>query len=115
RREMRPFGVRVSIIEPGYFRTGMTDPTTIVKGFKHLWEQLPAETQAAYGRRYLETYAKTIVLLHRASSSRLSRVTGVMAHALLARFPRSRYAASWDAQLLFLPLSYCPAWLADAT
>ncbi|XP_074989708.1 retinol dehydrogenase 16-like [Calonectris borealis] len=115
RREMRPFGVRVSIIEPGTFRTRMTDPTTVVKGFKHLWERLPAETQAAYGHHYLETYAKSIALLHPVSSSRLSRVTGVMAHALLARFPRSRYAAGWDAQLVFLPLSYCPAWLADAT
>lgn len=55
RREMRPFGVQVSIIEPGGFRTGMTDPATVVKGFERLWEQLPAETQAAYGRHYLET------------------------------------------------------------
>ncbi|KAM6112296.1 retinol dehydrogenase 16-like [Phoenicopterus ruber ruber] len=114
RREMRPFGVQVSIIEPGSFRTGMTDPATVVKGFKHLWEQLPAETQAAYGPHYLETYAKSTILLHRLSSSRLSRVTGVMEHALLARFPRSRYAAGWDARLAFLPLSYCPAWLIDA-
>ncbi|NXF55609.1 RDH16 dehydrogenase, partial [Oceanites oceanicus] len=115
RREMRPFGVQVSIIEPGGFRTGMIDPATVVKGFKHLWERLPAETQAAYGPHYLETYAKSTVLLHRLSSSRLSRVTGVMAHALLARFPRSRYVAGWDAWLAFLPLSYCPTWLTDAT
>ncbi|KAM7080017.1 retinol dehydrogenase 16-like [Ciconia maguari] len=115
RREMRPFGVRVSIIEPGSFRTGMIDPATVVKGFRHIWDQLPAETQAAYGHHYLETYAKSTVLLHRLSSSRLSHVTGVIEHALLARFPRSRYAAGWDARLVFLPLSYCPAWLTDAT
>ncbi|XP_054663279.1 retinol dehydrogenase 16-like isoform X3 [Grus americana] len=115
RREMRPFGVQVSVIEPGGFRTGMIDPVTVVKGFKQLWERLPAETQASYGHHYLETYAKSTILLHRMSSSCLSRVTGVMAHALLARFPRSRYAAGWDARLAILPLSYCPAWLTDAT
>lgn len=57
--------------------------------------------------------ARQTALLHRLSSSRLCIVTGCMEHALLARCPRSRYTAGWDAQLIFLPLSYCPTWLSD--
>uniref|UniRef100_A0A663FD05 Retinol dehydrogenase 16 n=1 Tax=Aquila chrysaetos chrysaetos TaxID=223781 RepID=A0A663FD05_AQUCH len=103
RREMCPFGVQISIIKPGGFWKGMTNPVTVMKGFKHLWEQLPAETQAAYSHHYPET-----------CDSCPFRVTSIMAHVLLARFPHSRYVAGWDARLALLLLSYCPAWLTDA-
>ncbi|NWR81409.1 H17B6 dehydrogenase, partial [Centropus unirufus] len=113
RREVRPFGVQVSIIEPGSFCTAMIDPTTVRNTLKQLWQQLPPETQAAYGHHYLEAYAQRCAQLQRLSSARLARATTAMEHALLARFPRSRYAAGWDTRLLFLPLIYCPAWLCD--
>lgn len=43
----------------------------------------------------------------------ISKVTRCMAHALTARFPRSRYAAGWDAKLLWIPLTYLPSFVSD--
>ncbi|XP_008497065.2 retinol dehydrogenase 16 [Calypte anna] len=112
RREMRPFGVTVSIIEPGGFRTNFLQPAEVLKVLESIWERLPPETQAAYGHHYLEKYAKSGVLLHHLSSFCLSHVTKAMSHALLSRHPRTRYPAGWDARpVLFF--SHFPSWVMD--
>uniref|UniRef100_A0A8D2Q6L6 Uncharacterized protein n=1 Tax=Varanus komodoensis TaxID=61221 RepID=A0A8D2Q6L6_VARKO len=36
-------------------------------------------------------------------------VTDCMEHALISRYPRTRYAAGWDSKFIFIPLSYLPA------
>lgn len=46
-------------------------------------------------------------------SPNLSLVTDCMEHALTSRFPRTRYAAGWDAKLLYIPLSYLPSAISD--
>uniref|UniRef100_A0A8C3HJZ6 Retinol dehydrogenase 16 n=1 Tax=Chrysemys picta bellii TaxID=8478 RepID=A0A8C3HJZ6_CHRPI len=53
RREMLPFGVKVCVIEPGYFSTTITNPQIIIENFTRLWERLPEETKASYGESYL--------------------------------------------------------------
>ncbi|OXB51499.1 hypothetical protein ASZ78_017034 [Callipepla squamata] len=43
----------------------------------------------------------------------LSLVTDCMEHALTSCHPRCRYAAGWDAKLLYIPLCYLPSALSD--
>ena len=43
----------------------------------------------------------------------LTKVTSCMEHALMARYPRTRYGVGWDARLFWLPLSYCPTVVVD--
>ncbi|NWX25035.1 RDH16 dehydrogenase, partial [Aegotheles bennettii] len=54
RLEMRRFGVKVSMIEPGYFKTAITATENLEKNFLSIWEKVPEETKASYGENYLK-------------------------------------------------------------
>lgn len=54
RLEMRNFGVKVSVIEPGCFQTNITNEENIKKHFLDTWEKLPEEIKADYGEKYLK-------------------------------------------------------------
>ncbi|XP_062258047.1 retinol dehydrogenase 1 isoform X1 [Platichthys flesus] len=114
RKDMKAFGVKVSIIEPGFFKTAVTRLDLIEADLGRLWTRLPQDVQASYGATYLEEYLKaqsfSMGLL---CSPDLSKVTRCMEHALTARFPRARYSAGWDAKLLWIPLSYLPSFVSD--
>ncbi|XP_048050576.1 retinol dehydrogenase 1 [Megalobrama amblycephala] len=114
RRDMMHFGVKVSIIEPGFFKTQVTDLSLIEDDLKKRWNNLPAEVRRAYGDSYLQDYMKSQAFSMKIlASSDLSKVTSCMQHALSARSPRTRYAAGWDAKFLWIPLSYLPTCIAD--
>lgn len=53
RVNMAPFDVKVICIEPGYFKTNMSDPELLNNNFKRLWEKLPQEVKDQYGPDYL--------------------------------------------------------------
>ncbi|NXG99645.1 RDH2 dehydrogenase, partial [Loxia leucoptera] len=114
RLEMHNFGVKVCVIEPGYFKTMITNVENLEKNFHASWEKLPAEIKASYGENYLRSFVAMLKLLQKGFNTDLSLVTNCMEHALTSLHPRSRYSAGWDAKLLYLPLSYLPSALSDA-
>ncbi|XP_074663899.1 retinol dehydrogenase 7-like [Strix aluco] len=114
RLEMRNFGVKVSIIEPGYFKTMITSKEKLEDPILSTWEKLPEETKAVYGENYLNEFLVGLRKLQKLCNSNLTLVTDCMEHALTSRYPRARYSAGWDAKLLYIPLSYLPAALTDA-
>nr|XP_009487286.1 PREDICTED: 17-beta-hydroxysteroid dehydrogenase type 6-like [Pelecanus crispus] len=110
---MRSFGVKVSIIEPGCFKTGISNAEDVEKNFVSVWEKVPEETKASYGDNYLKELLLRPRKMLQKCSSNLMLVTNCMEHALISRFPRARYSAGWDAKLFFIPLSYLPSALTD--
>ncbi|KAM7328262.1 hypothetical protein ACRRTK_012354 [Alexandromys fortis] len=117
RRELSYFGVKVAIVEPGFFRTGVSNSGLHLCSVKMLWDRASSEVKEIYGEKFL---ASCIVDLTRLKSldqkckEDLSLVTDCMEHALTSRHPRTRYSAGWDAKLFFIPVSYLPTCLADA-
>lgn len=53
RLNMAPFGVKVLCIEPGFFKTNVTDAGILSKSVSSLWEKLPQEVRDDYGQDYM--------------------------------------------------------------
>ncbi|XP_032992302.1 17-beta-hydroxysteroid dehydrogenase type 6-like [Lacerta agilis] len=111
RREMHPFGVQVSIIEPGCFKTPMQ--SNIVESYNNAWSQAPSDIKEAYGRHYYERCLYLLKFCHFTGSSNFQQVTDSMEHALTSCSPRIRYCPGWDAKLFYVPLSYLPGSVLD--
>ncbi|CAL8267781.1 unnamed protein product [Lota lota] len=114
RLDMSYFGIKVAIIEPGFFKTDITRHDLMEENLRALWDRLPQEVRDTYGPKYFDKYLKhQLFNLWLMCSSDLSKVTSCMEHALTARYPRTRYGVGWDARLFWIPLSYCPTVAAD--
>ncbi|XP_063328888.1 retinol dehydrogenase 5 [Pelmatolapia mariae] len=114
RRDIHYFGIKVCIVEPGFFKTAVTSLEPIERELHRLWNQLSPEVKASYGDKYLDKYIKTQRLIMNAvCDSDLTKVTNCMEHALSAAYPRTRYSAGWDAKLVWIPLSYMPSFVVD--
>ncbi|XP_036156172.1 retinol dehydrogenase 16-like isoform X2 [Myotis myotis] len=114
RRELSHFGVKVAIIEPGFFKTFVTSPAMLSRSYQETWDKAGPEVKEAYGERFLAHTLKALGSRNKLGTHDLSLVTNCMEHALTACHPRTRYSAGWDAKLIYLPMSYMPTFLVDA-
>ncbi|XP_007442413.1 17-beta-hydroxysteroid dehydrogenase type 6-like [Python bivittatus] len=114
RREIHPFGVKVAIIEPGYFRTSMTNIQNNLESLEQQWIKAPEEVRESYGQPYFDKLYKLFKgTLTTCCCTDLYMVTDCMEHALISKHPRTRYSAGWDSQFFFIPLSYLPTSMMD--
>jgi NAD(P)-dependent dehydrogenase (short-subunit alcohol dehydrogenase family) len=102
RIEVAGDGIKVVLVEPGGFRTG-------------IWDELEREVDAKSASPYASAYRRTLQLtkLGQPFMGHPRRVAKVVAGAIAARSPRSRYLVGYDAQALALVDSFTPTFLKD--
>ncbi|XP_012875911.1 PREDICTED: short-chain dehydrogenase/reductase family 9C member 7 [Dipodomys ordii] len=113
RRELHFFGVKVSIIEPGNYRTSILGTEGMESRMQKLWDRLPQETRDSYGEEYFHAYTDNLKTFARQSEPRISDVTNSIEHAIVSRSPRIRYNPGLDVKLLYLPLAKLPTCVTD--
>ncbi|XP_072036150.1 retinol dehydrogenase 7-like [Amphiura filiformis] len=110
---MKPYGVTVHILEPGYFRTEVTNTEGIFPRMDKAWNRLTPEEREEYGEEYYQDLKNVMAEILDNATDKLYLVTDAMEHALTAWWPWRRYLPGLDAKLLYKPLSMLPAILTD--
>lgn len=59
---MSPWGVLVSIIEPGLFRTDLANNERNIQALQELWDGLSPELKEEYGERKLNQSKKALIV-----------------------------------------------------
>ncbi|KAM8977536.1 retinol dehydrogenase 7-like [Pelodytes ibericus] len=113
RRELKPFGIKVSIIVPDFFKTSILDSGRLHENLQNVWSKLPQETRDYYGEQYYQHHYNFISNACSLGSSKLTIVTDCMEHALTAVNPWTRYSAGSYARFFYMPMSYLPTCVQD--
>ena len=112
RREMAPWGLRVSIIEPGFMRTPIIEG--INRPFSDFWNVVPNDVRERWGEDYLRSrYEKVKENLFLKKAENPIKVVRVLQHAVISTAPQIRYRPGWQSTFIFFPLSMMPAWITD--
>jgi NAD(P)-dependent dehydrogenase (short-subunit alcohol dehydrogenase family) len=104
RMELQPFGIHVSLVEPGAIDTPLFD-----KGQRYaevLIEHAPERANALYGQAIEAVRAAYLEMARTAISP--EQVAKAVHHALTAKRPRTRYFVGLDAKIQMLSARFMP-------
>lgn len=112
RREMIPWDLRVSILEPGFMKTPIIEG--IRQTFDEFWNGLSNEVQERWGQEYLRghhTELEKNVLIKYAEDP--VKVVRALEHAVANTAPKIRYRPGWQSGVVLFSLSMLPAGFFD--
>ncbi|KAI1710866.1 short chain dehydrogenase domain-containing protein [Ditylenchus destructor] len=115
RMELRPYGITCCILEPGRFRTNLTDAEQHRARVNKVWDQLNPDIRNEYGEEYKNQFIDAWnSQISNQATTRLDYVVDSYYHAIVAKFPRSRYRCGWDAIFMHIPVTFLPTEIIDA-
>lgn len=102
RIEVASAGIRVVLVEPGGFKTG-------------IWEEMAADVAGHEGSPFESSYQRSLSLtrITQPVMGHPRQCARVIAGALTTRFPRARYLVGYDAQALALMEQVTPTSIKD--
>lgn len=111
RLEYAASGISVHVLEPGFFRSAITNPAMVgEERLERKWAELGERRRNEFGRDFFDrTYAQHRTLLLSSPAEDLQPVVDAYLHALLSSRPRCNYLVGQDARFLFGPFSFLPA------
>ncbi|CAG5122353.1 unnamed protein product [Candidula unifasciata] len=114
RREVWRQGIKVSIVEPGAFRTQILIIDKCVQEVQEVYDKHSPDIQATYGGPKLMNMVRNVLSSTKSGALEdLRLVVNANVHAITSRFPRTRYRPGWDAVWFYNPVTYLSDSLAD--
>ncbi|TFJ99810.1 transmembrane protein 52B [Platysternon megacephalum] len=114
RSELEPWGVKVSVILPGYFKTGTScNPAYWHEKKEQLLASLPADLLQAYGEEYIHEINKQFVKFMKTANEDLSLVVNSITDALISARPAARYYPGAGMRLVYFIHHYLPSVIRD--
>jgi retinol dehydrogenase-16 len=112
RREMSYWGLRVSIIEPGFMRTPILEK--VVPPFPDFWKSLSSDMQERWGEEFFKErhseMEKNEIMKYAEDPIKVVRA---LQHAIMNVSPHIRYRPGFQSSFIFFPISMLPAGIAD--
>jgi len=112
RREMFPWNLHVSTIEPGALKTPMMSNYEQI--WRNVWNELSIDVQQRWGIDYLnKNINKAMNSSFMINAASPLTVVRAIEHAVMNMKPRIHYRPDWQGKLIFFTLYLFPTWLSD--
>ncbi|GCC27043.1 11-beta-hydroxysteroid dehydrogenase type 2-like isoform X1 [Chiloscyllium punctatum] len=114
RQEMKPWGVNISIIQPGATKTAQVGNVNFwVQQHQKLMEGLSPELLHDYGEEYVDEIQRRITTIGPLFRQHVGPVIDTIVTALLAQYPKPRYTTEFVIDVLKVLYYFLPSLVTD--